>query len=757
MSSSESPPHANEGLHTSHSNHSGNFRTRSLAVPAAHRSTSSSSHLHEPPPPPASHHRAHHHHSHGQPHPGHSTSSLNIDIEANPLASPASAFSTRSPLSPKSPKSTLSSSGLPSIQAGHGTGVRHRRRSHHRNRDSTKYRWLNTSAVAGGTGDEPGVDVKSKRDEEAYGHLKAKTHVKIVDYSSNPNEDGMNLTCDFPGERLREWLDGEHGKRRLGEDGKPYGVRWIHVDGVSWEVVKTLVLHYGLHPLAVEDSLRATNTPRSKLDFYKNHLYLQLLIHHTSPSDEAKLSLVADEMAEGRGGGYPNEFTETDGEGDGNESTNGENSMKQRKGGIREWFSSKKQMTRLPEGVEGVFEPSVVSPRHGGDDTHEKQAHTLTVNELSAKYMVPIRRGILSVFMLRDGTLISMDSKPTREVLAPIYGRLADEQSLLRRSGDVSMLAEAILDTVVDLSIEISQTFESEILKLEASVLVDPQMETVRHLHVLSSQLIRLKRSLTPLLHVCYIVRDQEIQRSAAASAIANPREKHQNGSLFGENHHLLAQPQSALGYSFGQTPNLAQYPSSGSNTPTRASFSGPSGAAAVPPGGGGDNNSVMSFAMTPTPTNGLGGMASTGVGFFSPLTKVYIGDVIDHLEIIVGSLEQFGATCEHLTDYVFNVLSFQTNASMERLSIVTVVFLPLTFIASYFGMNFTDFSQLQGPVSYFWKVAIPCTAAFFLTFSYGYLKVYAETSSRKIGRWRRTRAMGAGRIRGSGSGRKGD
>lgn len=40
-----------------------------------------------------------------------------------------------------------------------------------------------------------------------------------------------------------------------------------------------------------------------------------------------------------------------------------------------------------------------------------------------------------------------MDAKPTREVLAPIYHRLEDEQSLLRRSGDVSMLAEAILDT----------------------------------------------------------------------------------------------------------------------------------------------------------------------------------------------------------------------------------------------------------------------------------------------------------------------
>lgn len=43
---------------------------------------------------------------------------------------------------------------------------------------------------------------------------------------------------------------------------------------------------------------------------------------------------------------------------------------------------------------------------------------------------------------------------------------------------------------------------------------------------------------------------------------------------------------------------------------------------------------------------------------------------------MVVGSSEQFVSTCDHLTDYVFNVLSFQTNNSMERLSIVTVIFL---------------------------------------------------------------------------------
>lgn len=61
----------------------------------------------------------------------------------------------------------------------------------------------------------------------------------------------------------------------------------------------------------------------------------------------------------------------------------------------------------------------------------------------------------------------------------------------------------------------------------------------------------------------------------------------------------------------------------------------------------------------TATPTPSILGQAplqgsSSNVGFFTPLTKVYIGDVLDHLEIIVSSMDQFVATCDHLTDYVF-------------------------------------------------------------------------------------------------------
>lgn len=52
---------------------------------------------------------------------------------------------------------------------------------------------------------------------------------------------------------------------------------------------------------------------------------------------------------------------------------------------------------------------------------------------------------------------------------------------------------------------------------------------------------------------------------------------------------------------------------------------------------------------------------------------------------MVASSSDQFVATCDHLTDYSFNVLSFYTNNSMERLSIVTVVFLRTSQLPLWF------------------------------------------------------------------------
>lgn len=53
----------------------------------------------------------------------------------------------------------------------------------------------------------------------------------------------MNVRVDFAGKKLEHWLDSPEGQRPY-LDGKPLGVRWIHVTGLNWEVIKTLTLKF---------------------------------------------------------------------------------------------------------------------------------------------------------------------------------------------------------------------------------------------------------------------------------------------------------------------------------------------------------------------------------------------------------------------------------------------------------------------------------------------------------------------------------
>jgi hypothetical protein len=112
----------------------GSFRTRALAVAAARRF---SHHSPETSPRSPYIHPEAHQHGHGN----------NDDIEAGPDASPVSRMSNL--FSPGGSK--------------------------------PKYRWL-SQAGGGGTGDEPGVDVRSRRDEESYGHLTGRSHVTVGAY-----------------------------------------------------------------------------------------------------------------------------------------------------------------------------------------------------------------------------------------------------------------------------------------------------------------------------------------------------------------------------------------------------------------------------------------------------------------------------------------------------------------------------------------------------------------------------------------------
>jgi len=74
---------------------------------------------------------------------------------------------------------------------------------------------------------------------------------------------------------------------------------------------------------------------------------------------------------------------------------------------------------------------------------------------------------------------------------------------------------------------------------------------------------------------------------------------------------------------------------------------------------------------------------------------KVYFNDLVDHIEKIWQMLEEQKEVVEGLHDSTAALVNTLTNDVVRVLTVITVIFLPLTLIASLFGMNiplpFTD------------------------------------------------------------------
>jgi hypothetical protein len=75
-------------------------------------------------------------------------------------------------------------------------------------------------------------------------------------------------------------------------------------------------------------------------------------------------------------------------------------------------------------------------------------------------------------------------------------------------------------------------------------------------------------------------------------------------------------------------------------------------------------------------------------------------------------------------------------NESMRQLTMASLIFLPLTFITGYFGMNFDTalWPELvdNGPI-YFWKIAIPTTLFVICLLMYTYIRRLLKTLSRQV------------------------
>ncbi|KAJ0351262.1 hypothetical protein COL154_004849 [Colletotrichum chrysophilum] len=139
-----------------------------------------------------------------------------------------------------------------------------------------------------------------------------------------------------------------------------------------------------------------------------------------------------------------------------------------------------------------------------------------------------------------------------------------------------------------------------------------------------------------------------------------------------------------------------------------------------------------------------------------TPMTHTYLGDVLDHCVITTEAMQQIKRSADNLIDLIFNTISANQNESMKQLTIITIIFLPLTFLTGYFGQNFENFKDIQKPqgILFFWQIAVPvvvCTIIIMMrTWIFAWFemfwqrrKISADRKKRKRRRDKRRKARG--------------
>jgi magnesium transporter len=92
-----------------------------------------------------------------------------------------------------------------------------------------------------------------------------------------------------------------------------------------------------------------------------------------------------------------------------------------------------------------------------------------------------------------------------------------------------------------------------------------------------------------------------------------------------------------------------------------------------------------------------------------SDATRTYMRDVYDHTVQIIDIVETYREMATGLTETYMSAMSQRLNEVMKVLTIIGTIFIPLTFLAGVYGMNFKHFPEIEWIWGYpvFWAICL--------------------------------------------------
>jgi len=100
-----------------------------------------------------------------------------------------------------------------------------------------------------------------------------------------------------------------------------------------------------------------------------------------------------------------------------------------------------------------------------------------------------------------------------------------------------------------------------------------------------------------------------------------------------------------------------------------------------------------------------------------SESTGIYFRDIYDHVIAVIDSVETFRDMLSNMLDIYLSAASNKLNEVMKVLTIIATLFMPLTFVAGIYGMNFKYIPELEWRWGYFIILGIMLLIALLMVF----------------------------------------
>lgn len=102
-----------------------------------------------------------------------------------------------------------------------------------------------------------------------------------------------------------------------------------------------------------------------------------------------------------------------------------------------------------------------------------------------------------------------------------------------------------------------------------------------------------------------------------------------------------------------------------------------------------------------------INNMVRSETNLINPSTDIYLRDLNDHVTRIIDTVETYRDLLSGIMDIYLSTNANKMNEVMKVLTIMSSIFIPVTFIAGVYGMNFENMPELKTQNGYYFVWAI--------------------------------------------------